>query len=276
MRLSEVGKSYVNGVWTPITKVPKKALKRSVRQGRFGQKHLKDVSDAKTSGLRVMLGAQMNARAKDKLTGKTVRNIYNKRKMDVISEGAMPGPHVNWRATPSQRHHYRPANKKSLREVGLTGHANVGGFARDVQGVKISSGRAAITAHEHAHGTRSRPIASRLAAMVNRENERQPKRISRIVAAQKPDAPKRLQDKLGPETFKYQQKALRGAALTNLGEEARADVMASRKLGRRMVSGHVTDTGDPKDYLRRRNRIERGMKQPRTRMRDVMRQTEGF
>jgi hypothetical protein len=267
--MARVSKSYVNGVWQPITKLPKARLKRAVTGGRFGQHHLGDMDKVMNMGRNANIQAFANRRASAKVEG-TVRNIHGNKggggvmERIVGNKGAdMPGPHVNWGMVPGQRHQIRVADKKSMGEV-QSGVDLIGAM-----GAKHTMGDLeTVNAHEMAHATRSRrPFASRLSADVQRGADKERSTLAMAVgldrAKKKPTV--RQMGRIGSA----QQRMMLGSVKRNLGEEARADVMATRKLGRHSVSGHTLDTGDPQDYLRIRNKIERGMKMPRTKLSQV-------
>lgn len=270
--LAPIAKSFIDGKWQPITAVPKKKLKRAVKRGTFGQFHLTGIGEMKNAALHATgIGEELRRDMATVSPKVKVRNAYTKRKMDVISEGMLPGPHVNWATKPGQRTQIRLANKRTMAEIEPYARKQAG------RGAPMSSEPSMINLHEHAHGTLKRPAPSRDAAVLNRAWTRHPDLVSRTAAANAklagaPDGGLKgatAGAKVGYNATKLSQKVALVNASRNLGEEARADVMASRKAGRKMVSGHVFDMGSPERYVRRRRTIERGMGVAQSSMSDV-------
>lgn len=262
--LVELRKSFVDGEWKAITRVPRRELSDAVRGKRFGQKHLSEINRAKNSALHQSAGISRARRSVSTPTGRLIHNPFTGRKMEEISSGPLAGPHVNWAHTPGQRTQIR-INNESHQEV----RDNLGRIRGS--GTKMTTNRGLINLHEMAHGMVRRPFPTRQASVMNRAWSQDPKDTSRVVT---------LLNHGGSLTGEQKAAALASVTRVNgqvhavdarqtIGEEARADVMASRKAKRLMVSGHVTDSGDPSDYLRRRNEIESRMGVPRTRMDQV-------
>ena len=254
---ARVQKSYVGGKWVPISQIPKHELKAMRAQGRFGQKHLKDVDDFQNAVRGQLARQAVDLRSSAPNAG-TERNMFTGKKMQRTGNTSiqhnMLGPHIAFKRTPTDTHAYRPADKESMRMVKPTAVIQHWGGAR------FRTGKAGIEAHEHAHGMARRAGPTVFSSRSQRMMDANKDEVSRLAAGRQGI---REQMSFGLKLGN----SLKRQALT---EEARADVMASRRLGRTMVSGHVKDTGRAKDYISDRRKIERGMGMKETKRHQIV------
>jgi len=250
----KVEKSYINGRWTPITALPKAKVLRSVKRGRFGQKHLAGVNEARNMTAAWTAGEYKNSRVASNVVGRVGRHNAT------TGLESKAGPHVIRPVAHGGKAHVSLMSSKSnpaMRKLGA---------GREQTGLKFHTRKAFINAHELEHANVNRRSGlSRTLAVQSKMMDQNPKVLSRIIGA----------DSRGKRALKAEQKYRVVGTRANqkylMGEEARADVRATRRLGSQapLFSGHINDTGNPKDYLKARNRVERGMGIRRTKRREM-------
>lgn len=239
----EIRKSFVGGKWVPITKLPKDRLKQAVQEGRFGQKHLQEIGEAKRGIHHANLGQIDTLHSHKQDVGSVGRHK--------LSTGLEElGPHVVRPLKPGDKARVTLLDRNTKKVIRAQ---NAPDKSRRALGLKFHTNKPFVNAHELAHANSSRrSVVTRTAALQNNVFEQNPGIVSRAVK----------EKTVGPASLRLSEKNVGAQQRYMMGEEARADVVATRKLksNKPLFSGHIADTGRPKDYLEARNRVERGMR----------------